>query len=290
VAYHDNEAANNGGQYRTTEGVDIETTSDTGGGYDVGWAAPGEWRKHTVNVTAAGSYNINFRVASGVTTGSFYLEVDGVNVTGTMTTGNTGGWQTWTTLTKTGVSLTAGNHVLRFVEVGDGTNLNWISVTAASGGDGSPWGGTAAAIPGTIQSENYNTGGEGVAYHDLEAANQGGQYRASEGVDLEVCTDTGCGFDMAWTRATEWVKYTVNATAAGTRSIDFRVANGTTTGSFYLEIDGVNVTGTMTVPNTGGWQTWQTITKTGVTISAGQHLFRLVITGNDTNFNWIQVR
>src|SRR4029079_14056714 len=41
VAYRDNSAANSGGQYRTSD-VDIEVTSDTNGGYDVGWTAAGE--------------------------------------------------------------------------------------------------------------------------------------------------------------------------------------------------------------------------------------------------------
>src|SRR6266550_146724 len=36
--------------------------------------------------------------------------------------------------------------------------------------NGSPFGGTAASVPGTVQAENFNTGGEGVDYHDNEAA------------------------------------------------------------------------------------------------------------------------
>jgi hypothetical protein len=86
------------------------------------------------------------------------------------------------------------------------------------------------------------------------------------------------------------MKYTVNLAIAGSRSIDFRVASGATTGAFYLEVDGVNVTGAITVPNTGGWQTYQTITRTGINLTAGQHLLRVVTTGNDVNLNWIQFR
>ena len=48
---------NAGGAYRPTD-VDIETTADTGGGYNLGWVAAGEWLKYTVNVTAAGNYNL----------------------------------------------------------------------------------------------------------------------------------------------------------------------------------------------------------------------------------------
>ena len=51
------------------------------------------------------------------------------------------------------------------------------------GNGGNPW---AIAASGTtrIQAENFDTGGEGVAYHDTDTANSGGQYRTSEGVDV----------------------------------------------------------------------------------------------------------
>jgi alpha-amylase len=313
VAYHDLEMANQGGQYRTSEGVDIETTSDTGGGYNVGWMRSGEWMKYTVNVTSGTSYTANFRVASAATTGAFYLEVDGANVTGTITVPNTGGWPTYQTITRTSINLTSGQHLMRVVTTGNDVNLNWFSFAGGTnptltptrtptagptptrtptptGNNGSPWNGTPVNLPGTVQAENYNTGGEGIAYHDLETANSGGQYRTTEGVDIEGCSDTGCGYNVGWMRSGEWTKYTVNVPTAGSRSIDFRVASGVTTGAFHLEVDGVNVTGTVTVPNTGGWQSWQTITRTGVNLTSGQHVLRLVVTGNDVNLNWIQFR
>ena len=84
--------------YRNTD-VDVETTSDNGGGYDVGWVFAGEWLKYTVNVTTAGTYNIQARVASSGADGTFHIEVNGVDKTGSMTIPNTGGWQSWTTIT-----------------------------------------------------------------------------------------------------------------------------------------------------------------------------------------------
>jgi len=63
-----------------------------------------------------------------------------------------------------------------------------------------------------------------------------------------------------------------------------------------MEVDGADVTGTMTVPMTGAWTTWTTMTKTGVALSAGPHVIRVVMDtngGNGTsvaNFNWFTVR
>ncbi|HLZ07133.1 MAG TPA: carbohydrate-binding domain-containing protein, partial [Chloroflexota bacterium] len=178
VAYHDSDVANNGGQYRPNESVDIEATTDTGGGFNVGWTAAGEWLEYTLNASA-GNYTLTARIAS-MAAGSMSLSVDGVNI-GTINYGNTGGWQTWTTATAAGSpSITAGQHVVRVTFNNASVNLNWINF-AAAGGE-TPFGGTPWPIPGQIEAENFDNGGQGVAYNDTDAVNQGGQYRPSEGV------------------------------------------------------------------------------------------------------------
>ena len=47
-------------------------------------------------------------------------------------------------------------------------------------------------------------------------------------------------------------------------------------GAFHVEVDGIDVTGPMMVPNTGGWQTWQTISRPGIPLTAGPHVLRVV--------------
>ena len=58
-----------------------------------------------------------------------------------------------------------------------------------------------AAIPGTIELKT-STLEEGVAYHDSDAANQGGQGRTTEGVDTEACSEGG--LNIGWTATGEW--------------------------------------------------------------------------------------
>ena len=58
------------------------------------------------------------------------------------------------------------------------------------------------------------------------------------------------------------------------------MAAATGGGTFHLEVDGVNVTGTLSVPATGGWQVWQTVSRAGIALSSGPHQLRLVIDGN----------
>ncbi len=304
VAYHDLDKANLGGSYRTTEGVDIQPTTDTGGGFNVGYAKAGEWIEYTINVQTAGNYDLSFRLASTGSNGKFHAEIDGTNVTGSLTVPNTGGYQTWQTLTKTGLPLSAGVHVLRISMDANSTNgsvgnFNYMTIapSAPVPVTQAPFGGTAPVVGAssvTIQAENFDTGGEGVAYHDTDATNDGGAYRTTEGVDIEATGDTGGGFHVAYTNPGEWIEYTINVATAGTYTLDFRVASKGLGGKFHAEIDGANVTGALQVPDTTGWNTFQDVLKTGVQLTAGTHVLRLAFdsaggSGFAGNFNWIKL-
>ena len=149
-----------------------------------------------------------------------------------------------------------------------------------------PYGGTPWPIPGTIQAENYDNGGQGVAYNDSDPINQGGQYRTTEGVDVETCSDAGGGYDVGYTAAGEWEKYTVNVNTAGVYTMQARVASTTAGNSLHVEIDGVTI-GTIAVPNTGGFQTWQTVSVTTPSLTLGQHIMRIYMETGGFNLNYV---
>jgi len=153
-----------------------------------------------------------------------------------------------------------------------------------------PFEGTPRAMPGVIQVEDFDNGGEGLAYHDTTASNSGGKYRNTD-VDLETNADGGAGFNLGWTAAGEWLEYTANVATAGTYNIEIRMASSGGGGTFHLEFDGVNKTGAIPVPSTGGWQTWQTLTIPGVSLNAGQQVLRVSLdtigaSGAVANFNY----
>jgi hypothetical protein len=300
AAYHDTSAGNSGGKYRTT-GVDIETTTDAGAGRNVGWIIAGEWLEYSVDVPVGGTYTIEARVASPKQGGTFHVQIDGVNVTGTLAIPNTGGWQTWQTLAKPPVQIGAGQHVVRIAFDSNGAtgfvgNLNWINFTPYQQPIQTPFGGTPIAIAptgtATIPAEDFDNGGEGVAYHDTDAANLGGAYRTT-GVDIQATTDAGAGHNVGWTKAGEWLEYTIDVAEAGTFTLEIRVACPSQGGKFHVEFDGVNRTGTLSVPNTGGWQTWRTIS-TSVSLAAGRQVMRIAFDANSSagfvgNFNWMKL-
>jgi uncharacterized delta-60 repeat protein len=299
VGYHDTEPQNLGGQYRPSEGVDIESASPDN--YNVGWTHTGEWLAYTIHNPTAGTYDLHARVANYGSGGAFHVEIDGVNVIGTLTIPDTGGFQNYTDVVKTAIPISAGDHVLRVVvdaqsPHGFGGNFDSFKLTqSASTGTSQPFGGTPAAVPGTIQLENYDTGGEGIAYHDTTPANEGGAYRPSEGVDLEPTTDAGGGFDVGWTHNGEYLNFTVNVAQSGAYVFRTRVADYGTGAQFHWVIDGGAAdTGTLIVPNTGGFQNWVNVDSGAINLIAGLHLLRLVIVGQSQygfggNYNSLQM-
>ena len=153
-------------------------------------------------------------------------------------------------------------------------------------------GSTGKAVPGTIQAEDYDVGGEGVGYHDSSVGNSGGAYR-TDNVDIEASTDAGGGFNVGWMDAAEWLKYTVSVGATGTYRLTARVACDGPGGTVHVEFGGVDVTGPLIIPNTGDWQSWTDVTAT-VTLTAGVQSMRFVVdragpTGVVGNLNYIRL-
>jgi hypothetical protein len=163
-----------------------------------------------------------------------------------------------------------------------------ITVGTGCGGGNTPYLGTPFVLPTRIEAEYYDLGGEGVAYHDADGGNNGNQYgndfRTNEDVDTEACTDTGGGYNVGWMAANEWLEYVVTVPAAGTYEIDIRVASNATGGNFHIEFNGIDVTGNLSVPVTGGWQNWTTVSATA-TLTAGTQIMRFVNADSADEYN-----
>jgi len=138
-----------------------------------------------------------------------------------------------------------------------------------------PYGGTPAAVPGTVQAENYDTGGQGVAYNVTSVNGNANSYRA-DGVDLDNTSDTGGGYNLGWTGGGQWFRYTVDVATAGTYTLGLRIAApSAVAGALHLSnASGTDLTGAVDLPATGDWQTWATVT-THVTLPAGRQILTL---------------
>jgi beta-glucanase (GH16 family) len=164
-AFNDTTAGNQGGAFRS-DNVDIEATADTGGGYDVGWIETGEWLVYNnLSIPATGSYTVKMRVASpSGATASVDLNA-GAIVLGDFAIPSTGGWQNWTTVTKT-VNLNAGTYNLGVFAKSAGWNFNWIEVVS-NGGGGST--GTVATIYQHCNYGGWSAGVDAAGSYDIAA-------------------------------------------------------------------------------------------------------------------------
>jgi peptidoglycan/xylan/chitin deacetylase (PgdA/CDA1 family) len=151
-----------------------------------------------------------------------------------------------------------------------------------------PFGGTARAIPGTIQAEDYDEGGQPCAYSDTTTANQGGQYRTAEGVDIQVTTDTGGGFNIGYVQAAEYLNYTVNVATAGNYKLEARVATTAAGKSIDVFMGSTLIANDLAVTNTGNYQTFATVSIPSVSLAAGTQTLKVVFNQASMNLNWLK--
>lgn len=136
-----------------------------------------------------------------------------------------------------------------------------------------------AAIPGIIKAADYNDGGEGVGYHDTTAGNAGNLYR-QDNVDIKRNTDAEnaslAPYSVGWFATGEYLNYAANVATSGTYTMSVRVASAMNTGKFHVEQDGVNISGSLSVPNTGAWDAGYATVSASVKLKAGARTLKLV--------------
>lgn len=137
-------------------------------------------------------------------------------------------------------------------------------------------------IPGIIEAEDYDIGCPGDAYFDSDEINQGGKYRPNGGVDIDTCSEGG--YTLGWTSAGEWVAYTVNISKPAAYNISFYTATNSDNAKLHLEVDDVNKTGVVSIPNTTDFQKWTIVAKT-IELDAGFHILKLVVDNGPFNLD-----
>ena len=144
-------------------------------------------------------------------------------------------------------------------------------------------------LPGIVQLEDYDMGGQSVSYSDKDFVNEGGAYR-EDGVDIVQVdsADASKGYAIGYTQAGEWLEYSVNVVTASKFVFRASVADGLEGGGIRLFIDGKAVTDTIAVPQTDDWNTYTLMDGETSEIEKGEHILRLQFTGAYVNIDWIQ--
>ncbi|MFQ6601457.1 beta-1,3-glucanase family protein [Flavobacterium sp. C3NV] len=119
---------------------------------------------------------------------------------------------------------------------------------------------------------------------------QAEDYSAMSGIQVEATTDTGGGSNVGYTETGDWLAYnSINFPTTGSYLIEYRVASGVTGGKLSSDLNGGTIVlGSVDIPNTGGWQNWQTVSQT-VNVNAGTYNFGIYIQNTGMNINWIKI-
>jgi endoglucanase Acf2/PKD repeat protein len=163
------------------------------------------------------------------------------------------------------------------------------SLTITVLGNGTPYLGSPFTIPGIVQAEFYDLGGEGVAYHDNDGNNWGVPFRSDEGVDIEASNDVGGGYNVGWIEDGEWLEYTIDVPIDGMYKVTPLIASVPGGGRLHIEFRGIDLTGERNVPVTGGWQFWQELQIPPVFLSAGEQVMHVALYNGQFNLNWIEI-
>ncbi|MFL5740695.1 MAG: carbohydrate-binding protein [Flavisolibacter sp.] len=251
--------------WSTMSGVNKETTSDVGGGFDMGSQDLNDWADYSVNVPSSGSYTMNFRVATMVAGAQFQIRKPDGTILSTVSVPSTGTYQTWQTISAQ-VSLAQGLQTIRIFTTASpaGWNLNWFELV---GGSSSTT--TTTAAPLHVEAENWNK---------------------MSGVQKESTTDAGGGYNVGGQDQNDWEEYALSIPAAGNYTMNFRIATMIAGAQFQVRSTDGTVLATVNVPNTGAYQSWQTISSQ-LTLPAGQQSLRIVTTASPGgwNLNWFEL-
>ncbi len=240
--------------YDASHAVGTEGTQDTGGGQNVGWILDGSWMDYNVHVASGGFYTFHFRIANSYEPQAFLLLKNSLgDVLGRVKVPETGGWQGWQTVAMN-VPLPAGNQVLRVFAENGNFNLNWFEAVGSR------------TLSGRVEAESYD-----------------GMFD----VRIESCGDVDGGMNLGYIDDGDWMDYNVDVPLAGAYTFNFRVANSYGDGVIEVKNFSGNVLGRVDVPQTGGWQSWATISTT-VNLSQGSQILRIFAEVGAFNFNWFE--
>nr|Q27082.1 RecName: Full=Clotting factor G alpha subunit; Flags: Precursor [Tachypleus tridentatus]BAA04044.1 clotting factor G alpha subunit precursor [Tachypleus tridentatus] len=253
--------------YFDSSKVQLEDTSDVGGGKNVKCDNEGAWMAYKdIDFPSSGNYRIEYRVASERAGGKLSLDLNaGSIVLGMLDVPSTGGWQKWTTISHT-VNVDSGTYNLGIYVQRASWNINWIKITK---------------IP---EQSNLNQGRRNSKLIQAES------YFSYSEVQLEDTLDVGGGKNVKCDKEGAWMAYKdIDFPSSGSYRVEYRVASERAGGKLSLDLNaGSIVLGMLDIPSTGGLQKWTTISHI-VNVDLGTYNLGIYVQKASWNINWIRI-
>jgi hypothetical protein len=279
VAYYNPGTATN--TYRPGENLEIG-----GSGENVYVAAPaGGWLKYTFTVPTGLTYNNFLFTIYGATTKSEKITIllNGTEIIKDFDVPNSGG-------------NFAAMELPDFVRIYTGENVLTVYTTGGSFNRfelgnppyrGTPFLGVPFEVPGIIEAEWFDNGGEGIAFHDTNTAGgnatsievRGAGGDGSENVQMEGNTYNGEPvINIGWNGNGEWLKYTMEVSETGLYDLSVVTATANTELHVYFDIDDIRVADFTVI--SANHQTFQKFTVAKKQLTEGIHILKVTVSGN----------
>lgn len=266
VAFSDSGSGPGSGDYRSdvgTEGPDLENTSDSGGGFNVGWTEDNEWMEYEIISPQTASYSFNIRhAATDGNNPQVQISVTSVDSglqysSNTYSVGTTGGWQNWQSFPGL-VTLFAGNNIVRVNIVNGSGNYNYFDIA--------PFVPTPTPTPVTPTATPTQEPTDLELYLEAESANglSGSWVIANSG-------SASGGQYIYWNGSNrtnnpgpnQQLTYSFNAPAAGLYKVYLRANTNNSFGndSVWITVDGVNINQSQNITRSDGWVEFNNIVR-----------------------------
>ena len=174
-------------------------------------------------------------------------------------------------------------------------NASTSKKTLKVNGKREPYSGTPIIIPGIIQAENFDKGGEGLTFHDSDNTREGDTEYRKDGEGVDFVKGNG-GTAIGYTAEKEWLEYSIDVQEAGTYQYVATVSSGTSGSGFSIGIQkngGMITLAKVSVPQTGNnnWDTYKTVEgQLSQNLEVGQQIMRFTITGQQCNIDKVELR
>ncbi|MEP6804442.1 MAG: RICIN domain-containing protein, partial [Flavobacterium sp.] len=240
-------------------GVTSEVTTDVGGGLNMKNVGQGDILSYkNIYFPTTGTYLIEYRVATTQDQVVIYTDLNDHSIDfGNLFLPNTAGRQNWQTVKQT-ITVNAGTYKLGIKVRNESMNINWIRISKIE-----------PETTALIQAEDYS------------------QMR---GYTTETTTDFDGGLNVVKRDSYNWLGYNgVNFPTTGAYLIEYRVATAVDGVTLYPDLVVGDYLNPVNIPNTGGWQNWQTV-KQIVWVRARTYNFRIeILNTKAANINWIKI-
>ncbi len=160
-----------------------------------------------------------------------------------------------------------------------------LAVTSRTSYSGSPH-----SIPGLIQAEDFDNGGEGVSYHDTTVGNSKGDYRTDVDVDIKLLTSQPENHYIADGAASEWLEYSVSVAQTGLYSINLNLAAYNADRRIEVLIDGLNISGIVSAVQTNSHTVFASNVAEPVLLTEGEHILRVHFITSGVALDWIDIQ